>query len=54
MAKNVKEQARNIKTMAVERSIIPPQYQHLAAIGFIYVCLFVFFHSTVFEGEIYQ
>jgi len=54
MAKNAKEQTRNIKAMAVKHSIIPPRYQHLAAIGFIYVCLLVFFHSIIFEGKTYQ
>ena len=54
MAKNVREQARTPKPAHVEHPLIPPKYQHLAAIVLIYVSLLVFFHSIIFDGKTYQ
>ena len=54
MAKNVREQVRASKTERVERSIIPPKYQHLAALACIYLSLIVFFHAIVFDNKTYQ
>ena len=54
MAKTVREQVRTPKTARAEHFIIPPKYQHLAAIAFIYLSLIVFFHAIVFDGKTYQ
>ena len=54
MAKNVREQARTPKPARVEHSLIPPKYQHIAAMVLIYVSLLVFFHSIIFDGKTYQ
>lgn len=54
MARNVKEQASNPKTTSVERHMIPPKYQHYAAIALIYISLLIFFHSIIFDGKTYQ
>ena len=53
MAKKVREQIRNPKTM-VEHPIIPPKYQHPVAIAIIYLSLLIFFHSIIFDGKSYQ
>ncbi len=50
MAKKVREQIRNPKTM-VEHPIIPPKYQHPVAIAIIYLSLLIFFHSIIFDGK---
>jgi hypothetical protein len=54
MAKNVREQARTPKSARVEHPLIPPKYQHFAAIVLIYISLLVFFHSIIFDGKMYQ
>ena len=54
MAKKTKEQSRTSKTVHTERPLIPPKYQHLAAIVLIYVSLLVFFYSIIFDGKTYQ
>lgn len=54
MAKTVKEQVRTPKTVRAEHPIIPPKYQHLAAIILIYISLLIFFHSIIFDGKTYQ
>ena len=54
MAKNVKEQVRAPKNARTEHPIIPPKYQHLAAIAFFYLSLLVFFHAIVFDDKTYQ
>jgi hypothetical protein len=54
MAKNVREQIRNPKTARVEPHFIPPKYQHIAAMVFIYISLLVFFHAIIFDGKSYQ
>ena len=54
MAKNIKEQIRTTKIASVERPLIPPKYQHLAAVVLIYVSLLIFFHSIIFDGKTYQ
>lgn len=54
MANNIKEQVRNIKTKTAEHPLIPPKYQHAAAIAFMYLCLLIFFHAITFEGKTYE
>lgn len=54
MAKNIKEQTRQVKSIPEERTIIPLKFQHPAAMAVIYVCLLIFFHAIVFEGKTYQ
>ena len=54
MAKNVREQPRTPKSARVEHPLIPPKYQHFAAIVLIYISLLVFFHSIIFDGKTYQ
>jgi hypothetical protein len=54
MAKKVREQIRTPKTAGVEHPLIPPKYQHFAAIVLIYISLLVFFHVIIFEGKTYQ
>jgi hypothetical protein len=54
MSKNVREQTHNPKIATSDRTIIPPKYQHAAAIGIIYICLLIFFHSIIFGGKTYQ
>jgi hypothetical protein len=54
MAKNVREQVRTPKTARTDQPIIPPKYQHLAAIVLLYISLLVFFHAIVFNGKTYQ
>ena len=55
MAKNAKEQVRGAKAGHVEHyPIIPPKYQHFAAIALIYISILVFFHSIIFDGKTYQ
>jgi hypothetical protein len=54
MSKNAKEQPRNPASRQAGRSLIPQKYQHTAAIGLLYICLMIFFHSVVFEGKTYQ
>jgi len=54
MAKNVREQARTPKAANTEHPLIPPKYQHGAAMVLIYVSLLVFFHSIIFDGKTYQ
>ena len=53
MAKNAKEQARNIKAIAVDRSIIPPKYQHVAAVVLLFLSIVIFFAPLVFDGKIF-
>jgi hypothetical protein len=53
MAKKEKEQIRNPKTIN-EHVVIPPKYQHAAALGILYLSLLVFFHSIVFDGKTYE
>jgi hypothetical protein len=53
MAKKEREQIRNPKTTA-DNPIIPPKYQHAAAIVLIYLSLLIFFHTIVFDGKSYQ
>jgi hypothetical protein len=54
MAKNAKEQTRNIKGTAADHPLIPLKFQHPAAIFFLYLCLLIFFHSIIFDGKTYQ
>ena len=54
MAKNVREQVRTPKVAHAEHPLIPPKYQHFAAIVLIYISLLVFFHSIIFDGKTYQ
>jgi hypothetical protein len=54
MAKNIKEQARTPKPTRVDQPLIPPKYQHAAAMALIYISLLVFFHSIIFDGKTYQ
>ncbi len=54
MTKNVKEPVHTIKTTTAEHPLIPPRYQHPAAIALMYFCLIIFFHSIVFEGKTYE
>jgi hypothetical protein len=54
MAKNVKEQTRNITAASADHPFIPLKFQHPAAMFFLYICLLVFFHSIVFDGKTYQ
>jgi hypothetical protein len=54
MAKNVREQIRTPKTARVESHFIPPKYQHIAAMVFIYISLLVFFHAIIFDSKSYQ
>jgi hypothetical protein len=54
MTKNIKEQARNIKTATAEHPSIPPKYQHPAAIALLFLCLLIFFHSITFDGKTFQ
>jgi hypothetical protein len=54
MAKNTKEQTRNIKAATEDNPLIPLKFQHPAVMFFLYICLLVFFHSIVFDGKTYQ
>ena len=54
MAKYVKEHVRTPKSTRSEHPIIPPKYQHIAAMVFIYISLLVFFHSIIFDSKSYQ
>jgi hypothetical protein len=54
MTKNVREQARTPKPALAERPLIPPKYQHIAAIACIFVSLLIFFHALVFDDKTYQ
>jgi len=54
MAKNAKEQTRNIKATTADHPLIPLKLQHPAAMFFLYLCLLIFFHSIVFDGKTYQ
>jgi hypothetical protein len=53
MAKKEKEQIHSSKPVA-EHDIIPPKYQHAAALGILFLSLLVFFHSIVFDGKTYE
>jgi hypothetical protein len=54
MAKNIKEQTRTPKPSHVGQPLIPPKYQHAAAMVLIYASLLVFFHAIIFDGKTYQ
>jgi hypothetical protein len=52
MAKKVREQIRNPKTTA-EHPIIPPKYQHAAAVAILFLSIIIFFAPIVFGGKIF-
>jgi hypothetical protein len=52
MAKKVREQIRNPKTTA-EHPIIPPKYQHAAAVAVLFLSIIIFFAPIVFNGKIF-
>ena len=54
MANAPTKQSHSAKNSAVERPLIPHNYQHPAALAIIYISIIVFFHAMVFDGKVFQ
>ena len=48
-----KERVSKSQAPREDRDLIPPKYQHLAAVGFLILSLVIFFREPIFEGKVF-
>ncbi|MBI2619365.1 MAG: YfhO family protein [Ignavibacteriales bacterium] len=48
-----KSKERSASRQSIEQHLIPPRYQHLAAVGLVILSLIVFFREPIFGGKVF-